>query len=376
MIIHDSSHQLILFFLRNETSSVCPPAPLLKNIHESELERLAIANKCFPCLFHFIACDQCKKCISPKFFQKIKRAFIQTLSMASLSEKQKKSILSQFEKKKIPYCFLKDFSPYSKVTHHARYFWSSDIDILIHEKHLLRAEKILAGLRYQKMRTHLYEVAFTQANHLEVDLHTLPCDYDINFHLLSYENLAHLTDMLLAGAQKGKPLQKEVFLFFLITHFWINDCLKRIRTLYDIAVFVEKYQSDIDWSEFIQIAQKMNFLQQSLFILHMCSQHFRTPLPQRIAPIKKNIIFRLLLTYHDARRIMSFPKTKEWWSPNQKLSSQMLKECLLTSRLLQTKIPVFLLYKPKIFAFLIRILLKQSFGTFANKNVQWERGTL
>ena len=279
--------RLILFLLRNFNTRHCPTNHLLM-VNEKKLETLAIENKCMPCLFHLSECQNCQRYFSVQFIRRIKKYYSQSIQQSLLYQQQSNQITLEFQKNKLPFCFLKDFRSYRKITHQAKYFWGSDVDMLVAPENFSRAEKILGKLKYRKIKTHQYETAFKKTGELEVDLHSLPTDFSRNFQLLSLHDLQQLSALILANAgSKNGQTTKETFLLFLIIHFWVNDCLKRIRPLYDLAVFIKQYQREIDWSKFLSMATELHFLQQAVFVMYLCNKQFATPIPRDLQSAQK-----------------------------------------------------------------------------------------
>lgn len=348
--------QLVLFLLKNFDTNHCPPKKFLL-VDEKELIVMTAENKCVPCLFHLIDCQNCQKYFSQNFKTAVKKHRRDSITTSLWYEQQKNEISRALKQQRISFYFLKDFSPYKKITYHQRYFWSTDLDVLVSLNNFSQAKKILSQAGYQKIRVRRHETAFRKKRGVEIDLHSLAANYDADFHLLAHQDLKQLTTMLLDKPQlkKNHP-NKEIFLLFLITHFWVNDCLKRIRTLYDIAEFTKHYRRDIDWQKLVTAAQKIHFLKQTVFVLYLCSQQFSITLPRQIRLLKQGIIFSALLRHHSSERIMHFPQTKQWWKPTNQISQQMHEECFLTALLLKQTNVMKVLYKPRLLRFLCKIL--------------------
>lgn len=348
--------ELLLFLLRNNANR-CPPKKLLNGVNEARLEELARENKCLPSLFHLLDCQKCAAEISPSFRKKLRTAQKAFFIASLLYPAQKKAILEEFKKNNLPVCMLKDFSVYPKVVHHRSHFWGSDIDLLIKPNHKNQVAAILKKLGYSARVKRQFETTFSKNGALDIDVHTLSCDFDPNFQLLSRNNLEYLSEKLLGDSKTNGQPKMESFLVFLIVHFWINDCLKRIRTLYDIACFIREYKGRIDWKNVLSLGKAIHFEKQILFVLHMANFIFSAPLPKKVRVPKSNRLFYALIRYHHQNRVIHFPNSLSWWKNSSRESKVLHEQCYLTHFFLKEESLPLALFKPKALLFLGTFLL-------------------
>jgi len=345
--------------ISGQQKNQCPHLSLNQH-QEKSLLKLARINKSVPSLFHLINCSHCQKKISRRFLSQLNQFKKINIIIDLISQQQRQHLNTSLRKHHIKHLFIKDFFLYSKMQYHQQYRWSTDLDILIKPQDLNKITTILKKQNYRIVKKLNYQVTFCHQNlPIEIDVHHLACAPHKNeFSFFNQETITQFSQDFISSARLTHlyyQASNEYWLLYLIIHFWGNDVLKRLRTLYDIVQFAHLYQKQINWSKFIQLAKKYQQYNFALFTLLLGQKIFNISLPNqllKLSPIPFRV--KLPLNYYTAEKIAIFPKLET--SNQTKSGKNMLKEYIFLQLVVNETIAFFRLIRPQIIAFANKII--------------------
>lgn len=348
-----------LIFLIKSENQKCPPFHF-NSTNERQLLTTAKLSKATPYLFHFLNCPACQKKLTRKTKKKLKQLEKQNHFSHLIYQNQMKILNQLFLKNKIKVVFIKNLSFYSLMNLHREYYWGADLDLLIDKKNFKKAKELLLKKNYSIIKKLNYGFTFKTAKiPIEIDLHflaTRPRQNELTF--LKEKNILQFSQELLKKAQINRQgyylLSKEYLLLFLIWHYSTNDVLRGLRNLKDIIQFADKYNKQINWSDFLKLAKRFKLKNLSLFTLQLGSQIFALPFPSKLRKLIK-IPFKVnwMLSYFTPEKIAFFPKGQSW--SKSKKGKKLLQEHFFLQLIISEAVPLHRLIRPQIITFILSL---------------------
>ncbi len=140
-----------------------------------------------------------------------------------------------------------------------------DLDLMVHKSDLAAASVVMQGLGYQLSAYFDFEDANRDIKHLPtiikagaplVEIHWSILEEDEPFAIDMEEIWRHAQSARVAGVDV-KALDLEDLILHLSIHFTYQHRLKAgLRSLFDLAVIHQKYQTQIDWPKLIETAKE------------------------------------------------------------------------------------------------------------------------
>jgi hypothetical protein len=356
----------LVFLLKNKGEK-CPYNKFY-HLNEKLLWSMAKKNKLVFLFEHFLECKKCQSRLQDETISKYikyKKIYLQS---ALYNKKLKKELGKFLKKSKIKAVLLKNFSSYNNLSFYQNYLIGSDLDILIEKNSLQKVEEFFKDKNFKKLKDLEIEVTFQNVQkYLNVDVHHL-----ISFptgkrksYFFNKSKINNLTDFFLKNSALDQNsnfyiLDKELFLFSLIVHFWANNLGRGLRNLYDILYFAECYKKQIDWKQISKYFANFNLSNLASLTFYLGEKLFGIPYPYKLQQlIKPNLRVKLVIRYFSFEEITIFPHVEKWFSDNKRYR-KIQQDQFFINLILNENNSLFRLMRPKIIMFVLRNYIKNN----------------
>jgi hypothetical protein len=210
-------------------------------------------------------------------------------------------LLNLFEQNAIPIAAFKGpvltYTVYGDIS--LREF--SDLDVIVHERDLFKAENILTACGYEAdfadrdyrsaFLSYQGQYAFRRSN-ISVDLHWRLSSKGVAFPLQVAEIWARLENVKIAG-RTVPTLAHDDLMLFLAAH-GTKEGWRSLVWVCDFAEFLRKYQN-IDWMPILDRAQRSHSMRPLLLAITLASELLDAPAPEAlIETARKNAAVQAL----------------------------------------------------------------------------------
>jgi len=242
-------------------------------------------------------------------YDRLKLAYLHTLSRTTSSHKELMDILKLFDKEKIPVFPLKG-------TLLAKRFYgdisargiNADLDLLIKEEDKDAAKHILEKTGYQcgkadDVLAWQWEYNFTKHEATAIDLH-----WDITMMCRSKDRIEGLwkgSRCVEEDDTKYYELKEEELLLFLCAHFANSGGYKQLRYVCDINELLSKYKDRLDWDSLIKKAKSWKLSNSLFFALKLSKNLLNSEVPfEVLSRIKPGCFKRVFIKVFANRKVV------------------------------------------------------------------------
>ncbi len=229
--------------------------------------------------------------VPPDFMKMLKSSYIDTLANNILVVKELKEVLSSLADLNVDVIILKGLTLAETVYPDIALRPFSDVDILIHEKDIKRAQKKLAELSYEPLfgytpeftEQFYYEIAYANKSGFLLDLHwnlfRLPYSRYIDMDSF-WENSRRLS----LDDMEFSIFAPEDLLIYLCLHFskhFANEIF-RLIWLVDISEIIHRYNTTLDWEYITEKALQYKVRSSIRYALNITRDFFDVYIPSSV----------------------------------------------------------------------------------------------
>jgi len=196
------------------------------------------------------------KFIPEKYLLELKEDYLDTLGRNTIVLNELKVLLKLFNQANIDVVLLKGSALLASVYPGLAYRFMSDIDILVRESDLFKAQEKLfengftqniSTYNLQKKKTHHLPPFWNPANNIRIEIHWTLRHTDSDFNINMVEVWSRIQKAKI-GTTDTFILSPEDMILHLCFHLFFSNVNEMIfRTLFDIVSIVQYYGDSIDW---------------------------------------------------------------------------------------------------------------------------------
>ena len=239
-------------------------------------------------------------------YDKMQFSFMNNIKWSIKRDKLLDKLNTSLNKAAIPHIYMKGYV--------LRHYYPTkevrsmgDLDIIIKSEDRQKSDELMIELGYEKVSEN-GEVWNYKKNEAYIEIHTKMVQYhEING--ISYEEFFSnpWENTVLVNNKYSYELNKEYHFVYLIAHIakHFNYCGCGIRMIMDIAVFMNKFSNDLDWTYIWQELEKLKLKHFSENILYLCNKWFNTKLPIEV-PVLDDDFYNRIYEYIISRGTFGF----------------------------------------------------------------------
>ena len=209
-----------------------------------------------------------------------------------------KEVLDGFSLEEIPVIALKGAVLAQLVYDHMGLRPMNDVDLLVHEKDLSRAERLLISLGFHASEG-IYSKEWFQKHHhhivpyvskdgsLIIELHHHLIAYDIPV-VIPNEDLWERSYPVQITGVACRMLSLEDLLIHLSLHLAVDQYCGKMRVLYDLAETIKHYQKEIDWDRLINIVNGYRISKYLYYAFWLAQVTVRADVPSQVLSILRD----------------------------------------------------------------------------------------
>ena len=173
----------------------------------------------------------------------------------------------------------------------------ADVDLLVHEEDLTKAEQLLVSLGFHanernhsrewyRMHHHHLVPYVSRDRSLMIELHhrLIPLGAPI---AISNDDLWERSRPVDITQESCRILSPEDFLIHLSLHLAVDSYIGKMRVLYDLAETIKHYQKEIDWDQLINIANGYRISKYLYYAFWLAKGTVRAGVPSPVLDILK-----------------------------------------------------------------------------------------
>jgi len=203
-----------------------------------------------------------------------------------------KEVLQAFSLEEIPVIALKGAVLANLVYPHMGLRPMSDVDLLVHEEHLGKAEHLLHSLGCHENETNHSREWYRNHHHhlvpyvsrdgsliIEVHRQLIPLEAPItipNHDLWKRSNVADIV------GKSCRVLSPEDLLIHLSLHLAVDSYIGKLRTLYDLKETIKHYEAEIDWDTLLKLAKEYKISKYLFYAFGLTKGTLNANIPQNV----------------------------------------------------------------------------------------------
>lgn len=168
----------------------------------------------------------------------------------------------------------------------------ADVDLLVHEEDLNKAEQLLVSLGFRAneddhsrewyRNCHHHIVPYvSRDNSLVIELHYELIDLKAPVKILAQDLWERSRQVDIAGVP-CRILSPEDFLIHLSLHAAVDGYLGKIKVLYDLAETIKFYQKELDWEKLLKLVQDYNISKYLYYAFWLTKVTLRAGVPTTV----------------------------------------------------------------------------------------------
>jgi len=255
--------------------------PTLKHIDWEQLYTLGKIHSVSGMIYLSLQAQQHEVELPDTVRDKLKQDFISTLSRAAAQELEMKHVIELFNQEQINHLLfkgfaLKDMYPVPEMR------TMGDIDILIHASNRQKSHVLLEGAGFKATTTGGNVWTYIKGSvRLEIHDHLISRNLNNQIDLRDYYKNAWKYAVNISPQGNTYQFTKNDHFVYLLVHmakhFYSTGC--GIRMFLDIAVFIQRYGNQLDWSYIISECSMLKLDVFANHVLELCVRWFNVTVP-------------------------------------------------------------------------------------------------